>query len=82
MKKRQESDHPKEGIRFLPFIGQTEKAEKTAVYTTQSPEVPKGIPDSRQGLGQARTLARRLCKKRHPHDGSGCLVFVHFILKQ
>ena len=42
MKKRQESDHPKEGIRFLPFIGQTEKAEKTAVYTTQSPEVPKG----------------------------------------
>ena len=42
MKKRQGSDHPKEGIRFLPFIGQTEKAEKTAVYTTQSPEVPKG----------------------------------------
>ena len=85
MKKRQGSDHPKEGIRFLPFIGQTEKAEKTAVYTTQSPEVPKGtFRDCKQSprSRQARTLARRLCKKRHPHDGNGCLVFVHFILKQ
>ena len=49
MKKRQESDHPKEGIRFLPFIGQTEKAEKTAVYTTKA---HSGIVSSRQGLGK------------------------------
>ena len=52
-------------------------------HLNQSPEVPKGtfrIVSGRQGLGHARTLARRRCKKQMQHPPSLLMLHLFFLI--